>query len=147
MVRTTRAICATGIAPPGGADRQILDMVGRGALGGNGARDDVDAFVVHAQARHRRAADQCLQRLGDALRGEAEGAGARLVDFETQRRHALAPVEMGIDDARDRSALASRTCAGDLQRLVGVRANDAELHGEADRRAEIETVDAYSRLA
>ena len=67
---------------------------------GDGARDDVDALLAGAHRRHRHAADQRLQRLRDVLRRQAEGAGARLIDFEPERRHRLAPVEMGVDDAR-----------------------------------------------
>ena len=36
---------------------------------------------------------------------------------------------------------------GDLAHPVGIGADDAELHGKADRRAEVEAVDAHPRLA
>ena len=80
-------------------DRDVADAIERGALARRRARDNVDALVAGAKRGHRRAADQSLQRLRDVLRRQSEGAGARLVDVEPERGHALAPVQMRIDSA------------------------------------------------
>ncbi len=42
--------------------------------------------------------------------------------------------------------MTSRTSSAIVAHLHRVRADDAELHREADRRAEVETVDAHARL-
>ena len=91
------------------------------------------------------AAEQRLQGLRHILRGEAERAGAVLIDLEADRFHLLAPVEMRIDDLgilRHHGA----DLVGDRAHLHGIGADDAELHREADRRAEVEAVDPGAGL-
>ena len=127
-------------------DRQILDMIERGALAGNRPRDDVNPLIAGADRRRGHAADQRLQRLRDVLRRQPQSAGARLIDFEPQRGHFLAPVEMGVDDARVFAHHVANP-RGDRAHLIGFGADDAELHGEADRRPEVETVEAHPRRA
>ena len=72
---------------------------------------------------------------------EPDGAGAVLVDFEPDRLGLLAPVEMRIDQL----AVGGHDLAhvfGDVADLQRIGPDDAELHRIADRRAEVEAIDA-----
>ena len=74
-----------------------------------------------------------------------ERAGAVLVDLEADRLDLLAPVEVRVDDLGVvRHDLAH--LLGDGAHLHRVGSDHAELHREADRRAELEAVDAGARL-
>ena len=86
-----------------------------------------------------------LQRLRYVLRGQAERAGAVLIDHELQVGRLLVPVELRIPDVR--VLRAPRRAPGRRSRApLGVRADHAELDRKADRRAEIEPVDAHARF-
>ena len=78
------------------------------------------------------------------LRGQAERAGAVLVDLEPHAvdgsSHSSCGVEAFAVAAHDVAHL-----LGDLADLRRIRADHAELHREADRRAEIEAVDPHPR--
>ena len=80
-------------------DGEIADMAEIEPLGRHRARDHVDLLDAVAHRGHRRARDQHAQRLRDVLRGEAERAGAVLVDHELQVGRLLVPVELRILDA------------------------------------------------
>ncbi len=128
-----------------GGDGQRRQAVELEPFGRDRARDHVDMLDAFAILRDGVARQQRLQRLGDVLRRQAERAGAVLVDLEPDRLHLLAPVEMRVDDLG--------VCRHDLAHLFGDRAHlhrvgpdHAELHREADRRAEHEAVDARARL-
>src|SRR6516164_1162244 len=83
--------------------------------------------------------------LRDVLRGEAKRPGAVLIDDELQVGRLLVPIELRLLDVRvllhDVADL-----VGDLAHLLGVGTDHAKLHGKADRRAEIEAVDAHARF-
>ena len=92
-----------------------------------------------------KAGDERLQGPGNILRGQAKGACAVLVDIEADGRHALVPVEMGVDGIL--------VCTHNLAHVVGdaahlhrIGADDAKLHREADRRPEIEAIHTHARL-
>ena len=59
-----------------------------------------DAILAVAEVVERRAGHGGLQHLADALRGDAERAGAILVDDQLHRRHRLEPIVM--DGAKQR---------------------------------------------
>src|SRR5206468_3935150 len=69
-----------------------------------------------------------------------------LIDDELQIGRLLVPVEL---DFLDIAVLPDHVAhlVGDVAHLVGVGTNHAELHGKADRRTEIETVDADAGFA
>jgi hypothetical protein len=90
-------------------------------------------LLADPQRRHRRSADQGLQRLGDVLWRQAERPGARLVDLEPERRHFLAPIEMRVDQPR----IGAHDVAhpqGRFAHDVRLRPNDAELNRKSNRR-------------
>ena len=89
--------------------------------------------------------DQHAQRLGNILGRHAEGAHAVLIDDELQVRRLLIPVEMGIHQLFVVPHDIPHPI-GDLAHLFGVGADDSELHGETDRRAKVEPVNAYARF-
>ena len=126
-------------------DREIADAAEVEPLGRHGAGDHADLLDAVADGRHRRAGDQHGERLRDVLRGEAERAGAVLVDDELQIGRLLVPVELRILDVRVLPHDVAHL-VGDVAHLAGVGADHAELDGEADRRTEIEAVDAHARL-
>ena len=111
----------------------------------HGARDHADLLDAVADGRDLHARDQHRERLRDVLRRQAERTGAVLIDDELQVRRLLVPVELRLVDVRillhDVANL-----IGDLAHLPGVGSDHAELHGEADGRAEIEAVDAHACL-
>ena len=136
------AICCSGTATP---LREVtvrsptLPRSSRSA--GHGAGDHADLLDAVAHGRDRRARDQHGQRLRDVLRGQAERAGAVLIDHELEVGRLLVPVEL---DFLHVLVLPHHVAhlVGDVAHRVGVGADHAELDGEADRRAEIEAVDA-----
>jgi hypothetical protein len=102
----------------------------------------LDALAV---LRHHVAGEERLQHLRDVLRGQSERAGAILVDFEADRLDLFVPVQVRIEDVgvfRHHGA----HLLGDAANLQGIGTNEAELNGEADRRAEREAVDPRPRL-
>ena len=86
-----------------------------------------------------------LKRLRDVLRRQPERAGAVLVDHELEIGRLLVPVELRILDVGVLSDDVAHP-VGDVAHGLGVGADHAELDGEADRRTEIEAVDAHPRL-
>ena len=68
------------------------------------ARHDADLLDAVAHGGDRHAGEQERQRLRDVLRGQAERAGALLVDDELQVRRLLVPVELRFDQPRSRCA-------------------------------------------
>src|SRR6185369_10318690 len=110
------------------------------------ARDHADLFDSVTNGRNLRTGDQHGERLRDVLRGQAKRAGAVLVNDELQVRRLFVPVELRLHHVlvlpHDVTHL-----VGDVAHGVGVGADHAELHGETDRRTEIETVDAHARFA
>ena len=108
-----------------------------GAVGAGHDVDQVDA-VVHLG--DRRAADHVVQHGGDVLRGNAELAGAVLVDVDAQHHAGLVPV---VDDAADMRVGADDF--GEFQRQpahgLDVRSAQPVLDRPADRRAEVERMD------
>ena len=90
---TTLATCDSGTKPP--KSRRDIDRVDRRQqvpaclrLAG----DDRNRLLAVAEIVERRARHGRLQHLADALRGDAERAGAILVDHQLHRRHRLQPV-------------------------------------------------------
>src|SRR5215471_14432946 len=114
-------------------------------LRGSRTGDHADLFDAVAHGRHLYARDQHGQRLRNVLRGQPERARTVLVDHQLQVGRLLVPVELRVFDVfillHDVADL-----VGDLAHLLRIRADHAELHREADRRAEIEAVDADPRL-
>ena len=131
--------------PVARGDGEIADMAEIEPLGRHRARDHADLLDAIAYRRHRRARDQHAQRLRYILRGEAERAGAVLVDHQLQVGRLLVPVELRILDVvvlPDHIA----HLVGDVAHGVGVGADHTELNGKADRRAEVEPVDTHARF-
>ena len=128
-----------------GRDRQAGQTVEVEPLVRHGACHHVDGLDAFAILRHGEAGQQRLQRLRDVLRGQTDGAGAVLIDFQPDRLRLLVPVEMRIDElAIVRHHLAD--LLGDVAHLQRVGPDDAELHRVADGRTEREPVDAGARF-
>ncbi len=126
-------------------DRQVADMGEVEPFRGHGARHDFDFLDAVADRSDRHARDQHAQGFGNVLGRHAERPHTVLVDDEAQIRSLLVPVEMRIDDL----AICAHDfphAIGDVADLFRVGSDDAELHGEADRRAEIEPVHAHARF-
>ena len=66
-------------------DRQVRQPREIEPLGRHGARHHIDGLDAFAILRHGEAGEQRLQRLRDVLRGQADRAGAILVDLEPDR--------------------------------------------------------------
>ena len=75
-------------------DGEIADAAEIEPLGRHRAGDHADLLDAVADGGDRRARDQHRQRLRDVLRGQAERAGAVLVDDQLQVGRLLVPVEL-----------------------------------------------------
>ena len=124
---------------------EIADMGEVEPLGGHGAGDDADLLDAVADGGDRRAGNQHRQRLRNVLRRQAQRAGAVLIDDELEVGRLLVPVELHVLDVR---VLPHHVAdlIGDLAHFLGVRSDHAELDGEADRRTEVEAIDAHARF-
>ena len=110
------------------------------AFRGNRARDHVDVLDAFAILRDGISGQQRLQRLGNVLGRQAQRAGTVLVYLEPDRLHLLAPIEVRVDDLGVcRHHLAH--LFGDCAHFHRIGPEHAELHGEANWRAEQETID------
>ena len=97
---------------------------------------DLDALAI---LRHGEAGQQRLQRLRHVLRREAYRTSAILIDLKLDRLGLLVPVEVRIDQlAVGRHDLAH--VFGNLANFQRIWSDHAELHGIANRRAEVEAV-------
>ena len=76
---------------------EVADAAEIEPLGRHRARHHADLLDAVADRRHRRARDQHGQRLRHVLRGQAERAGAVLVDHELEVGRLLVPVELRLD--------------------------------------------------
>ena len=114
-------------------------------LGRHRTRDDVDQVFVLAQLRQRRAVHERLRHERHVRRRESQRARLVLVEVDSQRANRVVPVELDVAHLgarRDHRFDVAR----DLAHLLRVRADDAELYREADRRAELEPRDAHPRV-
>ena len=129
--------------PVARGDGEIADMAEIEPLGRHRARDHVDLLDAVAHRGHRRARDQHAQRLRYVLRGEAERAGAILVDHQLQVRRLFVPVELRVLDL---VVLPDHVAhpVGDVAHDPGIRPDHAELDREADRRTEVEAIDPHA---
>ena len=105
-------------------------------------RHELDAFLVF---RHRIAGEQRPERLRDVLRREPQRPRAVLIDLEPDRLLLLVPVELHVARVRV-GAHGGPHLVGHGAHAVAVRTDHAELHREADRRSEVQPVDAQARL-
>ena len=110
-------------------DGEIADMAEIEPLGRHRARDHADLLDAVAHRGDRRARDQHAQRLRHVLRGEAERAGAILIDHQLQVRRLLVPVELRILDL---VVLPDHVAhlVGDVAHGLGIGADHAELDGK-----------------
>ena len=131
--------------PVARGDGEVADAAEIEPFGRHRARDHADLLDAVAYGGNRRTRDQHAQRLRYILRGEAERAGAVLIDHQLQVGRLLVPVELRILDL---VVLPDHIAhpVGDVTHGVGVGADHAELDGKADRRPEIEPVDADARF-
>ena len=110
------------------------------AVGVRFAGNDGDRFLAIAEIVERRTAHRCLQHLADALGGDAERAGAILVDDQLHRRDGLQPVVVNGAKLRILSEL-RLYLIGDTAHLRAVlpghahldRASRSEGRGTGDR--------------
>ncbi len=124
---------------------KIADMAEIEPFRRHRTRHHLDLLDAVAHRCHGHTRDQHRKRLRDVLRGQSQCTGAVLIDHELEIRRLFVPVELRILDVLvlpdDIAHL-----VGDLADDLGIGPDHPELDREANRRPEIEAIDAHPRF-